>query len=278
MSIERYWILIKSVEQPGRGQFFEKVKVLTEGYFYLPTGKFQHGIQMSDWDVVTPEAIWVGSQAQVREVLKILENVVEFEYCVLPIPSCFGEKGSAILRGSSNAVCINLDSDMNKSTTMDANTRSSQQAKPEGGELKITKLGDFLYDATFMRKVLAKKNLKETYINIYYRRDESEPPYPEEVLSYDACFVRFHPSLPKGWRFMCQLSTYVEMFRRRCRNICECFWMTPWSHDMMEVFLNDSILLYETTSELVSDIIFEAELCGNQVDKIVQNFDKKLKL
>jgi len=266
-----FWICIDKLVQPGREQLALKPRIVTESYFYLPTGKFQHTIQATDWDVVVPEAVWIGSWEQAQEVVELLRRIVPFECRILPVPSCCVGKQSGIveLNGKGKLDFVRMLMVTAARKTRDGHSAGSMRNSVDSN-LKGAPLGKFLLDAEFMRRALAKPNLKDTYINIYYKRRPDDPPLMDNVLYYEACLVRFHPRMPENWRYMCQLSTYVEAFRKRCRHICEECWNTPWSDDRIEDFLGDEFLFRQVSIDVISEIIFESELCGNELGRLLR--------
>ena len=126
-------------------------------------------------------------------------------------------------------------------------------------------LGHYFLNVDNIKKMISCKDLKRSYINVFYTREEYDPPLMENVLEYRGVLARFYPRLPQGWRYMCQLSTYVELLYERLKNVAEKGWGITWSEKVLDDMLEDSFLFTEVTIGVLNDIIFEGELMGNKL-------------
>jgi hypothetical protein len=269
------WIFVEKLIEPGRETYQVKPRVVTESYFdLLGNGELQHTIQVADWDIVTPEALWVGSKQLAEKVINCLNKHMRIQCQIRALPKSMINSKTGSLNFQEPYIMEKLIQSVGPGVTSTplahepASKEFPQDIENHGSKGKIYLLGRIILDRKLTRSLIFQEHEPIDYVNMYYYRDEDNPPMYENILEYPVCLVRFNPRVAKGWRYMCSLTTYANLVREQFTHVIQKGWNVPFSREMVEEVLNDEHLFPDLMIDIAGSIIWEAEVFGNTADLI----------
>jgi len=272
------WIFVERMREPGREAYELKPRAVTESYFdLLENGVLQHVLFVADWDTITPEALWVGNKPMAEKIVQALSEQLQIRCQIRALPESMIDLKTGMLNFQES----NIMEQLIKSAGREPSTAQLPEGHPESKNIpsgikqkfskdRIVPLGKLIFDKELARKlVLGSKNLSKdlsiSYINIYYYREEDNPPLYDNIVEYPTCLVRFTPKFPQGWRYMCSLDTYAKLLRAKFVHVIEKGWSIPFSEEALNDILEDKYLFYDLVLEVAGAIIWEGEVFGNMM-------------